>query len=72
MCGHLYRMNEINQIEKRFHVEKLKQESITHRLHCGINFSNACLLIIQFFIILLGVGCLSSPSKLVGMNFGII
>ena len=50
MNVHLYRLQQINEIGQELHEEKLKQESITQRLHCGINFCNGCLLGILFVI----------------------
>ena len=72
MNVHLYRLQQINIIAQELHEEKLKQESITQRLHCGINFCNGCLLGIQFLMVLASVGFLSSVSKMVGTKFGIM
>jgi len=72
MNVHLYRLQQINEIGQELHEEKLKQESIAQRLHCGINFCNGCLLGIQFLMILASVAFLSSLSKMVVRKFGII
>jgi len=72
MNVHLYRLQQINESGQELHEEKLKQESITQRLHCGINFCNGCLLGIQFLMVLASVGFLSSVSKMVGTKFGIM
>jgi len=60
MKGHLYRLHQTNEIEKEFNVEKLKQDAVAQKYYCGVNICNACLLTIQFCVILRNFGCLSS------------
>jgi len=36
--GHLYRLQQIHEIEKQFDFEKIKQESVIKKYHHVINF----------------------------------
>jgi len=36
--GHLYRLQQIQEIEKEIHFEKIKQESVIKKYHHVINF----------------------------------
>jgi len=35
--AHLYRLQQIHEIEKEIHFEKIKQESVIKKYHCVIN-----------------------------------
>jgi len=36
--GHLYKLQQIHEIEKEIHFEKIKQESVVKKYHRVINF----------------------------------
>jgi len=57
--GHLYRLQQIHEIEKQIHFEKIKQESVVEKYHCVINFFHFCFILVQFCMFLLNVGFLA-------------
>jgi len=64
--AHLYRLEQIHEIEKEIHFEKIKQESVVKKYHCVINFCHFCSLIFQFCMFLLNVGFLSNFQEIIG------
>ena len=36
--GHLYRLQQIHEIEKQIHFEKIKQEPVVKKYHNVVNF----------------------------------
>jgi len=46
--GHLYRLQQIHEIEKQLHEEKLKHSAIIKKYHCLLSFCTACFLNVRF------------------------
>ena len=64
--GHLYRLQQIHEIEKEIHFEKIKQESVVKKNHCVINFLHVCFILVQFCMFLLNVGFLANFQEIIG------
>jgi len=46
--GHLYRLQQIHEIEKEIHFEKIKHESVVKKYHRVINFFHVRFILVQF------------------------
>ena len=66
MNPNLYRLHEIHKIERELNEEKLKHSAVIKKYHCLLNFCTGCLLIFQFCMFLLNVGCLSDFEEFIG------
>jgi len=64
--GHLHRLQQIHEIEKQIHFEKIKQESVVKKYHRGINFFHVCFILIQFCMFLLNAGFLANFQETIG------
>ena len=64
--GHLYRLQQIHEIEKQIHFEKIKQESVIKKYDCVINFFHVCFILIQFCMLLLNVSFLANFQEIIG------
>jgi len=64
--GHLYRLQQIHEIEKEIHFEKIKQESVVKKYHHVINFCHVCFILVQFCMFLLNVSFLSNFQEIIG------
>jgi len=64
--GHLYRLQQIHEIEKQIHFEKIKQESVVKKYHHVINFFHVCFILVQFCMFLLNVGFLANFQEITG------
>jgi len=64
--AHLYRLQQIHEIEKEIHFEKIKQESVVKKYHCMINFFHVCFILVQFCMFLLNVGFLDKFQEIIG------
>jgi len=53
---HLCKLQQIHEIEKEIHFEKIKQESVVKKYHRVINFFHVCFILVQFCVFLLNVG----------------
>jgi len=51
--GHLYRLQQIHEIEKEIQFEKIKQESVFKKYHRVINFFHVCFILLQSCMFLL-------------------
>jgi len=70
--AHLYRLQQIYEIGKESHEEKIKQGLIIQRYHCIINFCDTCFVVVQFCMFLLNVGFLFNFQEIVGKVSGMI
>jgi len=68
--GHLYRLQQIHEIEKQIHIDKIKQESVVKKHHRVINFCHVCFILVQFCMFLLNVGFLSNFQEIIGNIVG--
>jgi len=64
--GHLYRLQQIHEIEKEIDFEKIEQESVVEKYHRVINFFHVCFILVQFCIFLLYVGLLANFQEIIG------
>jgi len=64
--GHLYRLQQIHEIEKQIHFEKIKQESVVKKYHCVFNFFHVCFILVQLCMFLLNVGFLANFQEIIG------
>jgi len=64
--GHLYRLQQIHEIEKQLHEERIKHSAIIKKYHCLLNFCTACFLVFQFCMFLLNVRFLSNFQEIIG------
>ena len=65
--GHLYRLQQIHEIEKLIHFEKIKQESVVKKkYHCVISFFHGCFILVQFCMFLFKVGFLANFQEIIG------
>jgi len=63
--GHLYRLQQIHEIEKQIHFEQIKQESFVKKHHRVIKFFHVCFILVQFCIFLLNVGFLANFPEII-------
>jgi len=63
--GHLYRLQQMHEIEKQIYFEKIKQESVVKKYHHVINFFHVCFLLVQFCMFLLNVGFLDNYQEII-------
>jgi len=63
--GHLYRLQQIHEIEKQIHFEKIKQESVVKKYHHVINFFHVCFILVQFCMFSLNVGFLANFQEII-------
>jgi len=64
--GHLHRLQQIHEMEKQIHFEKIKQESVVKKYHRVINFFHVCFILVQFCMFLLNAGFLANFQKIIG------
>ena len=64
--GHLYRLQQIHEIEKQIHFEKIKQESVVKKYHGVINFFHVCFMLVQFCMFLLNIVFLANFQEIIG------
>ena len=64
--GHLCRLQQIHEIEKQIHFEKIKQEAVVKKYQCVINFCHVCFILVQFCMFWLNVGFLSNFQEIIG------
>jgi len=64
--GHLYRLQQLHEIEKEIHFEKIKQESVVTNYHHVINFCHVCFILVQFCMFLLNVDFLANFQEIIG------
>jgi len=64
--GHLYRLQQIYEIDKQIHFEKIKQESVVTKYYRVINFFHVCFILVQFCMFLLNVGFLANFQEIIG------
>ena len=64
--GHPYRLQQIHDIEKKIHFEKIKQESVVKKYYHVINFFHVCFIHVQFCMFLLNVGFLANFQEIIG------
>jgi len=64
--GHLYRLQQLHEIEKEIHFEKIKQESVVTNYHHVINFFHVCFILVQFCMFLLNVDFLANFQEIIG------
>jgi len=63
--GYLYRRQQIHEIEKEIHFEKIKQKSVIKKYHRVINFCHVCFILVQFCMFLLNIGFLSNFQEII-------
>ena len=63
--GHLYRLQQIREIEKEIHFEKIKQESVVKKYHRVINFFHVCFILFQFCMFLLNASFLANFQEII-------
>jgi len=63
--AHLYRLQQIHEIEKEIHFEKIKQESVVKKYHRVITFCHVCFIFVQFCMFLLNVGFLANFQEII-------
>lgn len=66
--AHSYRLSEINGIEREFHEGKIKHTTLIQKYHGVINFSDACLFVVQFCVVSLNI-CVVKFSRKYGEYF---
>ena len=64
--GHLYRLQQIHEIEKQIHFEKIKQKSVAKKYYRVINFCHVCFILVQFCMFMLNVGFLANFQEIIG------
>jgi len=64
MNARLYRLQQINEIERELHLRETQTTINNPKYHCIINFCDACFLIVQFCMFLLNVGFLSNFQEI--------
>jgi len=64
--GHLYKLQQIHEIEKEIYFEKIKQKSVVKKYHRVINFCHVCFILVQFCMFLLNVCFSSNFQEIIG------
>jgi len=70
--ANLYRLQQLHEIEKEIHEEKIKHSAIIKNYHCVISFCHVCSLIFLFCMFLLNVGFLSNFQEIIGNISGMV